>query len=285
MAITGGAALVGAAGVYGGIVTIEVVAYVALAATVVGAITHDSTLTKIGAGLGLAAGGSSLLTSAPSEAAAASSAGNAAGATGTASGAAAPTANSLNTAGVTSANSLTAPSAAELTNASGGTAGLSGASAGGSNTGLLSSGSQLLGATQQAPTTPTPVGNDLGANVGSGVSHTYDNPLSAYVNGAKTSSSDFMSKVMDGISAHPQLASGLMMVGGSALGGIAQANAQQQSLDFQKKVYGTQVANANAQPTLNMTVNPNANIYNTGAAPVYTPPQPVGIIQTAQRKA
>lgn len=274
MGITAAAVVIGGGAIATEVITVTVLAEIALAVTVVGVVTKNATLLKIGGGLGLAAGGAGLLKEAgASELAQAGTVTE--GATSTNS-LAAPTAADLTTAapavdsGLASTNSLAAPSADNLTAAS------------------LADAGQTTGAGLPSTAGPAPTGSPLTAPSGKNLAAAYDKTLQApdastpFGSAAKTPNSDgFIKSILDGLDDRKTMQSA-MIVGGQALSGLYQAGAQEDQLAFQKKQYNRRVANANAQPTVNAGVNAGVDLFNTGKSPTYTPPKPVGIINTAQ---
>lgn len=106
-----------------------------------------------------------------------------------------------------------------------------------------------------------------------------DNSLAYPAGGAQSSSSffgDTIGKVGDWMSKNKLLAAGMLNMAGGLAQGAANGYAADRQYNFQQQVYNTQVANANAQPHINMTVNPNAAVFSK---PVQTYP---GIIAGAR---
>lgn len=290
MAITAVAAVASVGGVAAGIVAVETLAIVATVTSVVGAVTGNKTLQKIGMGMGLASAGASILSSAGESAATVSSEVASQNAV---EHAAAETSNlasrfpapeSLANQTSTLAN---APSAVSVD------AGLAGAPDLIANTnatsfvppetqGIVSNAAQQTAAATEAaksgtsaassldvgaPTTPSDSVAKLGANAPSGPTSPYDASLGGKDPfGANTidNSKNFFSNTWDKTSAwlekNPKTANTLLQVGGNIATGIAKSaeadrlyGLQSQQLQMQQQ----QAANAKAVPTIGSIINPN----------------------------
>lgn len=290
MAITAVAALAGAGGVAAGIVAVETLAIVATVTSVVGAVTGNKTLQKLGMGMGLAAAGAGLMANAgegaasvSSEVASKNAVEHAASETSNlASRFPAPEslANQASTV-ASSAPSVAvdsglsgAPDILANTNATsyvqpetigglGSSPGASTAATEAAKSGAGAASSLDVG----APTTPADSVAKLGANAPSGPTSPYDSSLGGKDPfGANTidSSKNFFSNTWDKTSAwlekNPKTANTLLQVGGNIASGIAKSaesdrlyGLQSQQLQMQQQ----QAANAKAIPTIGSIINPN----------------------------
>lgn len=311
MAISAVAAIASAGAVAAEIVTVSTLATMATVVSVVGAVTGNKTLMKLGAGMGIASLGSSLLSTATDGAAsaagaavdqsaaetarlaageqAASAAGDAATAT---TGAVADTStgiaqHSLDTMSldpaaaeaaapigdgggsiVSQARSTVAPSAADVA----------------STSSAIEPASSTLGAS--APTSPAEAGvvgptgpADVGAPSSPADSIRTPGDFARYdranlpVGGAQIQDSNsFFGKAFDWMEKNKTLTAGAMNLAGGALKGLGDAQQADRLYDLKQREF----ANASAQPTVNFTVNPNANVYQS------KPQQYAGIVARAR---
>jgi hypothetical protein len=294
IAITAVAAIAGAGAVAEGIVAVETLATIATVTSVVGAITGSKALMSLGAGMGLGAIGanlaglgeaateSSVATTATDAAqnagtTAADSATNAAGAagdSGAVTGAVAdPAAGITQTPldGSAAVNAGASPAAAETAEPIGD---------GGASAATSSAPAADTGATQATPDVSAPSSPDAPAGPSAPSSPAdqiqnpgdftrYDRANYPVNNGGFQSSGGFfgdtIGKVSSWMDKNKTLASGLMNLGGGALQGASKMYEADRQYDINQSLLQLkqqQAANAKAQPTIGVTVNPNANVLN-----------------------
>ena len=250
----------------------EIVAAVALTATVVGIVTKSPVLTKIGAGLGLAAAGANLiagssdsLAESGASAAAADSAGTAAAAAPAATTAASAAAPAIETVNVT------APA-------------LSGASAAGN---VVAGTASLAAQANNLASRPTqenlPSANPADINL---QAPTIQAPSAPTLPEIRNPASWF-DDALTGIENHKALATSSAQLIGGALSGMGTTYAADKQYDINKQLLELQkkkAANASAQPTINPQYNGTANLYPT-TTPVYSGTQTAGIINQQRKPA
>lgn len=73
---------------------------------------------------------------------------------------------------------------------------------------------------------------------------------------------DTLGKVGTWVNNNKTLAAGVLNMAGGLAQGAANGYAADRQYNMQQQIYNTQVANANAQPRINMTVNPNAAVFS-----------------------
>lgn len=290
MAIAGIAALASAGGVAAGIVAIETLAIIATVTSVVGAVTGNKTLQKLGMGMGLASAGASLLASAEGAAGAAAStavdqsaAETARLAAGEATAAAGETAagNLITqeaTGGIvsnaTSAFDSSLAGAPDIMGAPSTLAGESATQATSIANAPTAAAVETANATNATANSAFNAGNittpvDTAANLGvSAPSSPYDmasfggkDPFGANeILKPKSFFGDTWDKTSAWFEKNPKLGNTLLQVGGNIASGIAKSAEADRLYELQStqlQMQQQQAANAKSIPTINSMVNPN----------------------------
>jgi hypothetical protein len=279
---------------------VETLAIAAAVTSVVGVVTKSKELTRIGAGMALGAAGAGVLGlgeaagtaagTAAADAGTARAGGSVVGGEAAGSSAAATVAGDAAGAASGAANAGAVTGSVGDASLAGGVPGLppvDASLAGAPSTGIIGSAANPAAATVDATTAAGGVGAPAGAvapagpfapnapsapwsPAGSGVDGAISNAVNSTNPADFTGSSDFFSgstldKVGNWVNNNKTLASAMLNLGGGLAQGVASGYAADRNYQTQQDYLNLakqQAANANAQPKLNFTVNPNVNVFN-----------------------
>jgi hypothetical protein len=285
-----------------GVVAVETLATIAAVTTVVGMVTDSKELKHIGSGMALGALGAGIMglgTAAETAAGTAGAAGSGAASGGAAAADAGAAGASATDAAATGAASGAADAGA-VTGSVGGTAattyplpdlataptaGIAGTDAAGGS-GIINSAASGASPAATAATDAGGIAAPAGASAPLGpVSPTAPaapwtpsgpSPLEQSIQHAIANSSapaqssssffgDTFGKVGNWMNSNKTLAAGVMNMAGGLAQGAANGYAADRNFNLQQQIIDTQRTNANAQPRINMTVNPNAAVFSKPA--------------------